>query len=375
MREQWHDGNHFSLLPRAERFVPALLNAIDQAEASILIELYIVEDGEMAERFFTALESAVARGVDVRLLIDACGSWSLSGESKQRLADAGVSLREFNVLSLRHLGRFISRDHRKLIVIDGHTAFTGGFGISDQFLRSWFEVAVRITGPCVDDWIRLFNRAWRSRKAQDFVTGARKTNSVPVITPHSMRCEGSMVGRLVWGQGYRYQAIRRSLQHQVGTARERIWICTPYFVPTRTLRRQLRRAARRGVDVRLLLAARDHDHPSVRYAGQRFFTRLLRAGVRIFEFQPRFIHAKFSLCDGWSTIGSCNFDHWSLQWNLEANQEIDDDDFATELGTLFEHCFEQCHEISAARWASRSRRQRLREWGYGVMDALITRLR
>ncbi|WP_456269735.1 phospholipase D-like domain-containing protein [Kushneria sp. AK178] len=375
MREQWHNGNHFILLPAAERFVPALLEAIDQAEASILIELYIVEDGEMAERFFAALERAVARGVDVRLLIDACGSWSLSDRSKQRLVDAGVSLREFNALSLRHLGRFISRDHRKLIVLDGHTAFTGGFGVSDLFLDSWFEVAVRITGPCVDDWIALFSRVWRSRRTQDFVTGARRRGGAAAVRPHPVRCEGHMVGRVVWGQGYRYQAIRRSLQHQIGTARERVWICTPYFVPTRTLRRQLRRAARRGVDVRLLLAARDHDHPSVRYAGQRFFTRLLRSGVRIFEFQPRFIHAKFSLCDEWSTTGSCNFDHWSLQWNLEANQEIDDPAFAGELEQLFEACFAQCHEISAAHWASRSRRQRLREWGYGLMDSLITRLR
>lgn len=375
MREQWHDGNHFSLLPTADRFVPALLEAIDHARASVLIELYIVEDGEMGEQFFEALIQAASRGVDVRLLIDACGSWSLADESKQRLVDANISLREFNVLSLIHLGRFISRDHRKLIVIDGHTAFTGGFGVNDQFLRSWFEVAIRITGPCVDDWIELFNRVWRSRKTQDFVTGARHRDRMPTIAPHPIRCEGHMVGRVVWGQGYHYQAIRRSLQHQVGSAHERIWICTPYFVPTRTLRRQLRRAARRGVDVRLLLAARDHDHPSVRYAGQRFFTRLLRSGVRIFEFQPRFIHAKFSLCDGWATIGSCNFDHWSLQWNLEANQEIDDPEFAAELGELFEHCFTQCNEISADRWSSRSRRQRLREWGYGVMDALITRLR
>ncbi|WP_457808403.1 phospholipase D-like domain-containing protein [Kushneria sp. EE4] len=374
MREQWRDGNHFALLPTAECFVPALLEAIDHAHISILIELYLVEDGEMGERFFAALIRAVARGVDVRLLIDACGSWSLSDESKQRLVRAGVSLREFNVLSLRHVGRFISRDHRKLVVIDGHTAFTGGFGVNDQFLSSWFEVAVRITGPCVEDWIQLFNRVWRSRRTRDFATGARRRSSA-AATSETAHGEGSMVGRVVWGQGYRYQAIRRSLQHQVGSARERIWICTPYFVPTRTLRRQLRRAARRGVDVRLLLAARDHDHPSVRYAGQRFFTRLLRSGVRIFEFQPRFIHAKFSLCDGWATIGSCNFDHWSLQWNLEANQEIDDPDFATELGGLFEHCFDQCHEISAAHWASRSRGQRLREWGYGVMDALITRLR
>ncbi|MFC0267747.1 phospholipase D-like domain-containing protein [Kushneria aurantia] len=374
MREQWHSGNHFTLLPSAECFVPALMAAIDGACESLLIELYIVEDGTMGEQFFAALERATARGVDARLLCDACGSWSLSRTSKQRLMAAGVHLREFNMLSLFHLGRFISRDHRKLVVVDGRTAFTGGFGVSDHFLNAWFEIALRIEGPCVADWTTLFERTWRSRLAQA-VNGQRhllpKVPSAPVETGD----KGDMTGRVVWGRGYRYQAIRHSLQHQVSRAERHIWICTPYFVPTLTLRRQLVRAARRGVDVRLLLAARDHDHPSVRYAGQRFFTRLLKAGVRIFEFQPRFIHAKFSLCDGWATVGSCNFDHWSLQWNLEANQEVDDPRFADEMATLFRSCFAQCREIEAEQWASRPRRQRLREWWYGLLDALITRLR
>ena len=171
------------------------------------------------------------------------------------------------------------------------------------------------------------------------------------------------------------QAIRLSLHQQIANAQRRIWFCTPYFVPTLSLRRRLARAARRGVDVRLLLPGESHDHPGIRYAGQRFYRRLLRAGVRIYEYQPRFIHAKFSLADDWATIGSCNFDHWSLQWNPEANQEIHDARFAKEVAVLFEKNFTQSREILPEQWARRPLGQRLREWLFGTLDAWVTRLK
>jgi phosphatidylserine/phosphatidylglycerophosphate/cardiolipin synthase-like enzyme len=158
-------------------------------------------------------------------------------------------------------------------------------------------------------------------------------------------------------------------------AHRRIWVCTPYFVPTRSLRRRLARAARRGVDVRLLLPGTTHDHPGVRYAGQRFYAPLLRSGVRIFEFQPAFIHAKFSLADDWVTLGSCNFDHWSLHWNLEANQEVLDAGFAAQVAALFEDNFALSQEIDWACWQRRPWWRRLRERVFGTLDAWITRLR
>ncbi|OHV13454.1 phospholipase D-like domain-containing protein [Kushneria phosphatilytica] len=376
MREPWRDGNAVTLLPEAQRFLPALFDAIEAAEHLIDIELYAFEDGVLGERMMAALARAVQRGVRVRLLLDACGSWALSTASRRRMLDSGIMLRFFHPLSLRHFSRFLSRDHRKLVVVDERLAFTGGFGMTDQFLNAWFDVAVAVQGNCVADWQALFERVWNSRPAHPpHEVESRPTSQKTRTPPTASHDTHGMRGRVVWGQGYRYQAIRRSLHHHVNTAERRIWLCTPYFVPTRSLRRLLRRAARQGVDVRLLLAARDHDHPAVRYAGQRFYTHLLRAGVRIFEFQPAFIHAKFGLCDDWCTIGSCNFDHWSLQWNLEANQEIDDPAFAAELERLFERNFCQSREVTVYQWQQRSRWQRLREWCYGTLDALITRLR
>ncbi|MFG6176557.1 phosphatidylserine/phosphatidylglycerophosphate/cardiolipin synthase family protein [Halomonas sp. THAF12] len=373
MHGMWRDGNHFELLPEAARFLPAMFEAVDDARHSVLIELYLMESGRLASEVIEVLARAAARGVAVLLLLDGYGAMGLAAEDRRRLEAAGVALRWFNPLGLHSLARNLTRDHRKLVVVDGEVAFTGGFGVVDEFLEAWYEVAVRIEGPVVADWMRLFSSLWDSPMSR----GAGAAALVHGLEGASAIRPGhrGMRGRVVWGQGYRYQAIRHSLQRQVSGARRRIWICTPYFVPTLTLRRRLLRAARRGVEVCLLLPGGRHDHPGVRYAGQRFYGRLLRAGVRIFEFQPSFIHAKFTLADDWVSLGSCNFDHWSLQWNLEANQEVEDARFAAEVAELFQRNFAASREIRREDWARRSRWQRFREWLYGTLDGLLTRLR
>ncbi|MDT8894935.1 phosphatidylserine/phosphatidylglycerophosphate/cardiolipin synthase family protein [Halomonas sp. I1] len=372
MSGPWRDANHFQLLPEASRFLPAMFEAVGAARESLLIELYLMESGRLATMVIEALLDAVSRGVSVRLMLDGYGAMGLSMADRRRLEAGGVALRWFNPLGWHSLARNLTRDHRKLVVVDGRMAFTGGFGAVDDFLEAWYEVAVRIEGPVVDDWVHLFMSLWDSPMTRgDGV--ARSRGGVP--GPSATSAAANMRGRVVWGRGYRYQAIRLSLQRRVDGSRRRIWMCTPYFVPTLGLRRRLVRAARRGGDVRLLLPGGAHDHPGVRYAGQRFYGRLLRAGVRIFEFQPSFIHAKFSLVDDWVSLGSCNFDHWSLQWNLEANQEVDDADFAADVAALFERNFAASREVLRDDWARRPRGQRFKEWLFGLLDGMLTRLR
>lgn len=373
MRGVWRDGNQFELLPEGSCFLPAMFEALEHAESSILIELYLMESGRLTSTLVAALTRAAGRGVTVMLLLDGYGAMGLSGEDRTRLAAGGVALRFFNPLGFHSLARNLSRDHRKLVVVDGRVAFTGGFGAVDEFLDAWYEVAMRIEGPVVADWVRLFSRLWDSPLTRGSgAPGLVRGLAVPAPSAEGYR---GMSGRVMWGQGYRYQAIRHSLHGRVSGARQRIWICTPYFVPTFSLRLRLARAARRGVDVRLLLPGEAHDHPVVRYAGQRFYGRLLRAGVRIFEFQPTFIHAKFALADDWVSLGSCNFDHWSLHWNLEANQEVADRRMAGEVAELFERNFSASREIELDAWARRPRWQRLREWLFGTLDGWLTRLR
>jgi len=138
--------------------------------------------------------------------------------------------------------------------------------------------------------------------------------------------------------------------------------------------RGLKAATLRGVDVRLLLPGPFTDPPAVRHAGRRFYTGLLKHGVRVFEYQPRFLHAKTMLCDDWVTIGSSNFDRWNLRWNLEANQETGSERFAREVQRMFEHDFSDSLEVHLEDWRRRSVRQRLREHLWGRVDMFLESL-
>ncbi|MDQ7730295.1 phospholipase D-like domain-containing protein [Halomonas sp. SpR8] len=373
MQNAWREGNRFTLLPEATRFLPAMFEAVHAAQHYVLIELYLMESGELADQVSDALIGAAQRGVCVCLLLDGYGSLGLSGSDRQRLKQGGVQLRFFNPIGFHSLALNLSRDHRKIVVVDGERAFTGGFGAVDEFLNAWYEIALCIEGPVVGDWELLFRRLWHSR-----LTRAEKGDSCAPVLPKLRELKGfanGVPGRAMSARGYRYQAIRHSLHHRVSQVEQRLWLCTPYFVPTFALRRRLVKAARRGIDVRLLLPGAKHDHPGVRFAGQRFYQSLLKAGVRIYEFQPTFIHAKFVLVDEWVSIGSCNFDHWSLHWNLEANQEVVDQQLATDVRELFERNFAASQEVDADAWAARPRGQRAKEWVYGVLDAIVTRLK
>ncbi|MCP1317396.1 phosphatidylserine/phosphatidylglycerophosphate/cardiolipin synthase family protein [Halomonas sp. 707B3] len=373
MQHEWREGNRVILLPEASRFLPAMFEAVSQAQHYVLVELYLMESGELANQVIDALEAATRRGVKTYLLLDGYGAMGLERSDRERLQAAGVALQLFNPIGFHSLARNLSRDHRKIVVVDGEIAFTGGFGAVDEFLQAWYEIALRIDGPAVADWEVLFRRLWRSRLSRQ-ASGSQ--TPIPLPPQRSATAHGDGVrGRVMSARGYRYQAIRHSLYARVSSAQQRLWLCTPYFVPTFALRRRLIRAARRGVDVRLLLPGAKHDHPGVRYAGQRFYQGLLKAGVRIFEFQPTFIHAKFVLADEWVSLGSCNFDHWNLHWNLEANQEIENSAFACEVQTLFERNFAASQEVDAAAWAARPWGQRAKEWVYGVVDGLMMRLK
>jgi phosphatidylserine/phosphatidylglycerophosphate/cardiolipin synthase-like enzyme len=183
-----------------------------------------------------------------------------------------------------------------------------------------------------------------------------------------------MPGRVTVTSALARQEIKRSLYSRARHAQQRLWIATAYFVPSRKLRRVLADADRRGVDVRLLLPGAYTDHPGVRHAGRRFYEGLLQAGVRIFEYQPRFLHAKTVLCDDWVSIGSSNLDRWNLRWNLEANQEVDDATFAQAVQSMFEEDFRQSVECRYEDWRRRPWYARWRERWWGRVDMWLESL-
>ena len=373
----WRAGNRFALLVDGPQFYPRMLAAIAAATAHIELELYLLEDGECSRQLFAALAQAAQRGVQVRCLFDAFGSRGLSPAAIAPLQQAGVSLRWYNPLRSRlHLSSFY-RDHRKLLIVDGHSAWVGGCGATDDFWQpgsaesAWHELMVEQQGPLVADWQLLFDYQWQDCEGSCLW----QPRAMPVQGRLPARPgERAGFGRLAYADARQHRDILQALLLQIRRARQRIWLATPYFLPLHKVRRALCQAARRGVDVRLLLTGRVTDSPPIRYAGQRYYRRLLRNGVHIFEYQPRFLHLKAVLVDDWCSIGSCNFDRWTLHFDLEANVESGDPQLIAELTAVFQQDFAQSHEVSWESWLARPWWQRAYEHLWASLDRLAIHL-
>lgn len=370
----WRKDNHFQLLIDGPAFFPRMIAAIDGAQQQVELELYLVEAGACADAVVRALVGAAKRGVIVRCLFDDFGSQAFTLGLRKRLTDAGVILRFYNRIHWRRGVRNFYRDHRKLLLVDKELAVVGGTGVTDEFwqpsadVSEWHEVMVEITGPLVIDWQALFDRQFHAnphrtawRPAQNF--GLPRLPKVPV--------SGDGLGRVAYADSRQHRDILQSLVRALNSGQKRIWLATPYFLPTWKVRRSLRKAAARGIDVRLLLTGPRTDHPSVRYAGHRYYPRLLRAGVKIFEYQPCFLHLKMVLIDDWVSIGSCNFDHWNLRFNLEANLEALDPGLTRDVVASFEKDFAVSKEITLEQWKARPLWSRIKQRVWGWVDRLV----
>jgi phosphatidylserine/phosphatidylglycerophosphate/cardiolipin synthase-like enzyme len=351
-----------------------MLGAIERAEQQIDLELYLVEAGACAEAMVAALTEAARRGVNVRCLFDAYGAAAFTLGLRKRLRDAGVELRLYNVIHWRRGIRNFYRDHRKLLIVDQQWGVVGGTGVTDEFWRpgedssDWHEVMVQMSGPLIADWQMLFDRQWRANSRR---TAWRPATHFGLPRLPRMPVSGAGLGRVAYADARQHRDILRSLVRALNSGQQRIWLATPYFLPTWKVRRSLRRAKARGVDVRLLLTGPRTDHPSVRYAGHRYYPRLLKAGVRIFEYQPCFLHLKMVLVDDWVSIGSCNFDHWNLRFNLEANLEALDPQLTREVEQSFERDFLLSSEIGLDEWQARPFWRRVQQRIWGWVDRLV----
>lgn len=368
-KRAWRNGNRFTLLADGEHFFPEMLAAIESAQDYIALEMYLAESGSLATRFIDALCAARARGASVLVLLDDFGTFYLHERDRRRLTEAGAHVARFNPLALRKLAGNLVRDHRKLLLIDDRLAYVGGVGLTAPFdpdayrnsnERHWRDTMLRIEGRCVGQWWSLFRINWQ------------RWTDVPCPQPKAPPV-GSCRGRVIAGRrGAR--VLTQAAVRDIRAARRRVYLATPYFLPTRHLRVALARAAERGVDVRLLLPGPKTDLASTRAAGQRGYGAMLRHGVRIFEYQPTFLHSKMMLTDDRAMVGSCNFDRWSERWNLEANQAVDDAAFADELAALFAVEFADSREISWQQWQQRPWWARHRERFWSLIELWALRL-
>lgn len=364
------EGNELRLLRNGSAAYPEMLQAIAGAEEQILLEMYWFGSDTIGRKFATALGEAAKRGVEVAVIFDAVGSVGASDEMFADLLRAGAQVIEFNPIApwkqRFRLSRLTRRDHRKILVIDGKTGFTGGINIADYWLSldeggaGWRDDMVRIDGPAVAGLSDCFARVWGRLRGRKLRVPEALLKPPP---PVSGRRVHTPAVRVLGQRFLRTQReISRAYLHYLRRAEQRIFIANSYFVPDGRVLRALTKAARRGVDVRIIVPGQS-DVDIVRHASRAVWGRLLRAGVRIFEWEESVLHAKTAVVDGmWSTIGTFNFDYMSLRMNLEVNVSVLDARFAERLETSFVQDFELSREVSLVDFRFRPLGQRLLEY-------------
>ena len=363
----WRTDQNYRLLINGVQFFPAMLEGIDTAESHVLLEMYIMESGQVADQFIDAFLRAAKRRVSVQLLLDGFGSRGLLQQDRKRLIDGGVRLAFYNPLRFELFGRNLKknlfRTHRKFMIVDGRSVYVGGTGISDSFIgaTAWRDCMLEVSGSTAADWQSLF-------------THNMKRWSENVEIPHSLAVSTTRgaSGRLVYTSGGVRLQLKKTLLNRIRNGQECVWLASAYFIPSGKIRRALRRAAIQGKDVRLLLPGPVTDHAAVRHASRRYYARLLRHGVRIFEFQKHFMHSKVVLIDDWCTIGSSNMDRWNFRWNLEANQEARDPTLALGVKNMLLDDFDRSEEILYKVWLRRSWLQHMKEGLWGKIDRWLT---
>jgi cardiolipin synthase len=357
------EGNDVQTLLNGDQIFPAMLAAIRGAQRSVTFETYIYWDGDIGAQFAAALSERARAGVKVHVLLDWIGSERLAEAQADAMRAAGVQIARFHEPHWSHLPRLNNRTHRKLLVVDGETGFTGGVGIADKWAghaqdkEHWRDTHFRARGPVVGQMQAVFNDNW-TKATSNVLHGDRY---FPAIAP---RGAGRGIAAQVFSSSPTGGAESMHLMYLLAiTAAERtIDLESSYFVPDELTVDALVAAMQRGVKVRLITPGADIDSAVVRRASRALWGPLLLAGATIAEYQPTMFHCKVLVVDGlFVSVGSTNFDNRSFRLNDEANLNILDAAFAAEQTRIFEADLRQARVITLAAWLARPWRERLVE--------------
>jgi len=340
-------------------FFDVLIDEIDGATQSVHFETFLWKEGALGQRLADAFCRRARAGVQVRVLLDANGCRHIGEHVERQLRDAGCKLVYFHRTRIRHIGVFNNRDHRKLAIIDGRTGFAGGHCIVDSWLgdaqdKSHFaDVSVRVRGPIVGHIQSVFSENWVGHAGELFVGD----DVFPVLQP-----AGDIKMHVAYAKPEGSAPAVKILHHAlICFAKQRLWIQNPYFIPEPEAIVAFAQAVRRGVDVRVMMPSTGgSDNPLVQHAGHFVFDKLLRAGVRLFEYPHTLLHQKVIVVDSvWSSVGSCNFDDRSFEINDEITLGILDAGIAAQLEQIFEKYAPHCREVMLADWERRGPWHRL----------------
>lgn len=358
------EGNTYDVLVNGDQVFPAMLRAIDEARERISFETYIYDNGHVADRFTDAFEKAARRGVTVNIILDALGTGSMETSHLERLHKAGCHIVNFNPTAWYTIEELNYRTHRKILVVDGSVAFTGGVGIADHWQgraqdpQHWRDTHVRIQGPIA----RILEAAFY----ENFVGGGFTVT--PVLTDPG-RAPGaddqSMVVRSSPSDGA--SDLKRLYLLAIAMARRSLEISSPYFVTDESTMWALDEARKRGVTIRILVESDITDHKSVKYASRDAYDRMLEGGIQIHEYEPTMMHTKTMVVDGvLSIFGSANFDNRSLELNDEVNVAVFSRRLAARFLRDFDEDLRESKKLSLDAWRDRPFRDRVHEhfWSY-----------
>jgi cardiolipin synthase len=347
-------GNDVRLLQNGDGLFPSMFRDIAAAKESVHLESYIWYDGQLTRRLAPLLASKAKQGVEVRVLVDASGGKQLRGETEKLLVDAGVKVAHFHPIRVSNLGRLNNRDHRKLVILDGRIAYTGGFGFSDEWTgnaqdkKHFRDSALRIEGPVVNRLQAAFSENWIEETGEipadaRYFPKIALSGTIPAHVAYT-----SPTGSISSVQILYYLAIK--------SAKHEIIIQNPYLLPDRAAIDALEEAVDRGVDVKIMVPSVDAtDNAIVQHASHHHFGTLLKRGVKIWEYDRTLLHQKVMVIDGlWSSVGSTNFDDRSFQLNDEINVGVLDARLAAQLRAAFAADLRHARQRSFKEWQDRS---------------------
>jgi cardiolipin synthase len=371
--------NKVSLLIDGSETFAAIFKVIEAARDHINIEMYILEEieSESGEKFSDALLKKQAEGVQVNIIYDSKGSFGTPTEFFTKLKDGGVQVVEFNPvnpLKSRGKWRLAKADHRKIVIVDGKLGITGGINISKVYSSGpssgsakakdadlpWRDTDIQIEGPAVAEMQKLFLETWERQRGEPLLGG----NYFPDI-----KGEGNALVRIVASSPGQENRLTFVMYVTAITFSEKtLHMTNAYFVPDKQTMKALTDAAKRGVDVKIILPGTT-DSSLVLFASQYYYSELLKAGVKLYLRHDALLHAKTLVIDGvWSTVGSTNMDFWSFSSNDEINAVVLNREFADRMEKVFEQDMAASEQLTWETWKKRPFTQMVKEWGANLFS-------
>ncbi|NJD54978.1 MAG: hypothetical protein FIA94_01080 [Nitrospirae bacterium] len=362
-------GNRVTLVWKDPESFQSIFAAVRDARQTIYLQFYIFRNDETGTELANILRTKAGEGVSIYILYDHFGSLFTPGIFWQELKDCGVQIAASHPFKWTTPFHYMHRDHRKLIIIDGVKAFTGGLNIANEYrgyhrvkaARAWRDTGIFLEGPIVTRLVEEFRKSWTvwsDSPVMPLREAEPQTYGVPVLPIFASSARSR-------------RRMRRLLHYSINNAQKSIYLTTAYFIPSMRLLYILERAAARNIDVKLLLPGVS-DVSSVYFAGRAFYSRLLRAGIEIYTYNGVILHAKTAVFDStWSVIGSANLDFQSMRRNDEGNVGIMDRGFGEQMTEVFLDDMSRAEKITIEQWMKRPFHEKVREFFYALFRSRL----